>query len=66
MYSPFSENITTMVNSRAIRVSGLTRGTKLLLVPLASLRPHQRSASQKSREERNPEIDEDALCNFAD
>ena len=29
MYSPFSENITTIVKRRAIRVSGLTRGMKL-------------------------------------
>ncbi|HET8667442.1 MAG TPA: hypothetical protein VFM10_05635 [Terriglobales bacterium] len=29
MYSPLSEDITLMVNKSAIRVSGLTRGTKL-------------------------------------
>ena len=29
MYSPFNENISTIVNKRAISVRGLTRGTKL-------------------------------------
>src|SRR6185295_16053207 len=63
MYSPFSENITTIVNSRAIRVSGLMRGTKFRLyqsVPLARTR-----ATRVRNPARNGiQINEDALCNL--
>ena len=37
MYSPLRENITTIVNNSAIKVSGLTRGIKLCSYQVASL-----------------------------
>ena len=64
MYSPFSENMTTIVNSSAIRVSGLTRGTKLRSYHPAAFGSDQYRARQEAGEEWNPEIDENAFRNL--
>ena len=61
MYSPLSENITTMVNSSATSVIGLMRGMKLCSYHSCPSRDQQREAREHPGEERNAEIDEDAL-----
>ena len=54
------------MNSRAISVSGLTRGTKFRLYHSVPFGANQGSTSQKSREKRNSQINKDTLRNFCD
>ena len=56
----------TIVNSRAISVSGLTRGTKLWLYQSRPLPRISAQPGQEAREERNAEVDEDTLRDLAD
>ena len=55
-----------MVNSRAISVSGATRGTKFRSYHSRPFAPDQNCAREEACEKGNAEVDENALCDFAD
>ena len=61
MYSPLSENMTTIVKSRAIRVIGLILGMNFVSYQSAPFELEQREPGDHPGQEGNAEIDEDAL-----
>ena len=62
MYSPFRENITTIVNSSATSVSGLIRGMKFRSYQVSPFSPNQQCTRQHPGQEWNSQIDENALA----
>src|SRR4029077_20937962 len=66
MYSPFRENIATIVNSNATSVSGLTRGMKVCSYHSRPFARSRRVRVGKARAERDSKGDENALCNLCD
>ena len=62
--SPFSENITTMVNSSEISVMGLIFGMNFVSYHVLFFARMQAEARQHARDERDAQVDEDALGDF--
>ena len=66
MFSPLSENMTTMVKSRAIRVMGLIRGMNFVSYQSFPLSLSRVKRVMHAGEEGDAQIDEDALGDLAD
>ena len=66
IFSPCIENITTIVNKRAMSVIGLIFGNEPAAVPGLALQPHEDGPGEHPRQERHTQVDEDAPGDLAD
>ncbi len=66
MYSPLRENITTMVNSRAMRVSGLILGMNFFSYQSRPLTFRPMMRERTPGDEGNSQINKDAFRNLTD